>query len=63
MTQVVVYKMCQFPYNIAVNKPIPGKTCLNNAMLFKCTDTKTYYRNRNKSRNKTVEYKMKKGIL
>jgi hypothetical protein len=45
MRKVVIPKMSKFPYDIAVNKPVPGKRGFENSKPRKEADTKPYHGN------------------
>jgi len=60
MTEIMIYKMSQLPNNVAIDEPIPGKTCFNNTIFFEKTYTKSNGCNGEKTRNKPVENKDQK---
>ena len=52
--------MSQLPNNIAIDEPVPGKTCFNDPIFFEKPDTKRNGRNGEKTRKKPVENKDQK---
>ena len=54
MSQVMVGKMAQFPDNISINEPVPGKMRLERSVSLKKTNTKSDHSNGNKPTHKTV---------
>jgi len=55
MSQVMVGKVAQFPDNISINEPVPGKTCLERGVSLKKTDTISDHCNGNKPAHNTVK--------
>src|ERR1051326_2862981 len=60
MTKIVIDEMSQFPNNIPVDKPIPRKACFDDPIFFKKSYAKSNGCNREKTREKPVEYKDQK---
>ena len=57
MTKIVIDKMSQFPGNISIDKPIPGKTCFEDPIFFKKSYAKSNGCNGEKARKEAVKYK------
>jgi len=63
MSKIMIYKMCEFPYNIAVNQPIPGILCFKYGIFFEKAYTKCNGGYGNKPGKNAVEYVNEKNNL
>jgi hypothetical protein len=63
MGKVMIYKMSQFPDDIAIDEPIPGEACIYNRELFKESDAKSHCSYGNEAGDKPVEDMNKKDHL
>jgi hypothetical protein len=60
MTKIMIDKMGQFPNNITVDEPIPGKAGFDDPIFFKNSYAKSDSGNREKPRQEPVENKNQK---
>ena len=63
MAEIVIKKMTEFPNNIPINKPVPGKTGFKDRMLLKKPDTECNRSDRNKSSDDRIQHVRKKRDL
>jgi len=60
MREIMIDEMTEFPDNIPVYQPIPGKTSFEKRMFLKKPNDKCNGSNGNKPRYKTVKYENEK---